>query len=204
MLTPEKTALVLLAAGRSERFGDGDKLIEDYLGQPIAFHVVTALENMPFLARIAVVSNTTLDFAARGFQVVENVDPSQGQARSVRHGVAMAEAAGAEAVLIALADMPRVTAAHCYRLFDASNNGATLVASSDGVRPMPPALIGRDHFAELRGLEGDTGARQLILRGHHVITRPEELVDIDTREDLEALREREAAAAIRAARRRSD
>lgn len=204
MLTPEKTALVLLAAGRSERFADGDKLIEDYLGQPLAFHVVTALERMPFLARIAVVWDTVLDFAARGFQVVENPDRSQGQARSVRHGVAAAQAAGAEAVLIALADMPRVTVAHCYRLFDASDNGATLVASSDGVRPMPPALIGRDHFAELLALEGDAGARQLILRGHHVITRPEELADIDTREDLEDLRASDAAAAIRAARRRSD
>ncbi len=204
MLTPEKTALVLLAAGRSERFADGDKLAEEYLGHPLALHVVTALENMPFLARIAVVSDTVVDFASRGFQVVENHEQAQGQARSVRHGVAAAEAAGAEAVLIALADMPRVTVTHCYRLFDASDNGATLVASSDGVRPMPPALIGRDHFAELCALEGDAGARQLILRGHHVITRPEELVDIDTRQDLEDLREREAAAAIRAARRRSD
>ncbi|WP_333573082.1 NTP transferase domain-containing protein [Sphingomonas sp.] len=204
MLTPEKTALVLLAAGRSERFGEGDKLAEEYLGHPLALHVVTALENMPFLARIAVVSDTVIDFAARGFAVVENRDEDQGQARSVRHGVAAAEAAGAEAVLIALADMPRVTVTHCYRLFDASDNGATLVASSDGVRPMPPALIGRDHFAELCALEGDAGARQLSLRGHHVITRPEELVDIDTRQDLEDLREREAAAAIRAARRRSD
>lgn len=204
MLTPEKTALVLLAAGRSERFADGDKLTEDYLGQPLAFHVVTALENMPFLARIAVVWDTALDFAARGFQVIQNPDPSLGQARSVRYGVEAAEKAGAEAVLIALADMPRVTVAHCYRLFDASDNGATLVASSDGVRPMPPALIGRDHFAELRALEGDAGARTLILRGHHVITRPEELVDIDTRQDLEDLRNLEAAAAIRAARRRSD
>lgn len=204
MLTPEKTALVLLAAGRSERFAHGDKLTEDYLGQPLAFHVVTALEKMPFLARIAVVWDTALDFAARGFHVVENPDHGLGQARSVRNGVEAAEAVGAEAVLIALADMPRVTAAHCHRLFDASSDGATLVASSDGVRPMPPALIGRDHFAALRGLEGDAGARTLILRGRHVITRPEELVDIDTREDLEALRAREAAAAIRAARRRSD
>lgn len=204
MLKPENTALLLLAAGRSRRFGEGDKLTELYLGQPLAFHVVTALEKMPFRARIAVVSGTSLDFAARGFHVVENPDPAQGQARSVRYGVAAAAALGAEAVLIALADMPRVTVAHCYRLFDASEEGSTLVASSDGVRPMPPALIGRDHFAELRGLEGDAGARTLILRGHHVITRPEELVDIDTREDLEALRDREAAAAIRAARRRSD
>jgi molybdenum cofactor cytidylyltransferase len=204
MLTPEKTALVLLAAGKSERFTDGDKLTEEYLGHPLAYHVVTALENIPFLARIAVVSDTTLDFASRGFQVVENPDPSHGQARSVRYGVQAAEQAGAEAVLIALADMPRVTVAHCYRLFEASDNGATLVASSDGVQPMPPALIGRDHFAELCSLEGDAGARTLILRGHHVITRPEELVDIDTRDDLEELRGREAAAAIRAARRRSD
>ncbi|KTF69954.1 nucleotidyltransferase family protein [Sphingomonas sp. HT-1] len=204
MLTPENTALVLLAAGRSERFADGDKLTELYLGQPLAFHVVTALEKMPFRARIAVVSCTALDFAARGFEVVENPDPAQGQARSVRHGVEAAEAAGVEAVLIALADMPRLTVAHCYRLFDASEGAATLVASSDGVRPMPPALFGRDHFAALRGLEGDAGARTLILRGHHVITQPDELVDIDTREDLAALRDREAAAAIRAARRRSD
>ncbi|WP_294329130.1 nucleotidyltransferase family protein [uncultured Sphingomonas sp.] len=204
MLTPEKTALVLLAAGRSDRFADGDKLTEDYLGQPLALHVVTALERIPFLARIAVVWDTTLDFVSRGFQVIQNPDSSQGQARSVRYGLEAAEKAGAEAVLIALADMPRVTVAHCYRLFDASDNGATLVASSDGVRPMPPALIGRDHFAELRALEGDAGARSLILRGHHVITRPEELVDIDTRQDLEDLRNLEAAAAIRAARRRSD
>lgn len=204
MLAPEQTALVLLAAGRSQRFGDADKLAEPYLGQPLAFHVVTALERMPFLARIAVVSGTTLDFAVRGFRIVENPDPASGQARSVRHGVAAAQAAGAQAVLVALADMPRVTATHCYRLFDASDGAATLVASSDGVRPMPPALFGGDHFPELLGLEGDSGARRLILRGHHVVTRPEELVDIDTRADLADLRAREERAAIRAAMRRSD
>lgn len=204
MLKPENTALVLLAAGKSERFVDGDKLTEEYLGHPLAFHVVTALEKMPFLKRIAVISQTALDFAACGFEQVENPDPSRGQAWSVRYGVQAAEAAGAEGVLIALADMPRVTAAHCYRLFDASDHGGTVVASSDGVQPMPPALIGRDHFAELCSLEGDSGARALILRGHHVITRPEELVDIDTREDLDALRARETALATRAAARRSD
>lgn len=189
MLEVEQVALVLLAAGRSQRFADGDKLAEPFLDKPLAFHVVTALEKLPFRTRIAVVSDTVLDFAARGYRVIENPDPSLGQARSLCHGVKAAEAAGAGGVLVALADMPRVTAAHIYRMFDAAEGAATIVASSDGVRPMPPALFGRDRFADLLALTGDTGARELIRRGRHVVTSPAELVDIDTREDLAALRE---------------
>lgn len=188
MLKPENVALVLLAAGRSHRF-NGDKLSEPFLDKPLAFHVVTALENIPFLTRIAVVSDTILDFSARGYTVLENPDPSLGQARSLCHGVTAAREAGADAVLVALADMPRVTAAHIYRMFDAADGPATIVASSDGVQPRPPALFGPDRFADLLDLEGDEGARRLILRGHHVVTTPAELVDIDTRADLDELRE---------------
>jgi len=136
------------------------------------------------------VSATTLDFAALGYDVVENPDPALGQARSLGFGVARAQELGCEAVLVALADMPRVTAAHVHRLMDAADGPATIVASSDGVQPMPPALFGRDMFPMLMQLEGDHGARDLIRRGHHVIAPPAELVDIDTQEDLRALRER--------------
>jgi len=187
MIEPEKVALVLLAAGRSLRF-DGDKLSEPFLDKPLAYHVVTALENIPFCVRIAVVSDTTLDFAGRGYDVVENPDPSLGQARSLSRGVLAARAAGCDYVLVALADMPRVTAAHIYRLLDAANGPDTVVASSDGVRPMPPALFGAGRFDELLELDGDEGGRQLIRSGRHVVTTPAELVDIDTRDDLEELR----------------
>ncbi|RYY26016.1 MAG: nucleotidyltransferase family protein [Sphingomonadales bacterium] len=187
MVEPEQVALLLLAAGQSRRF-DGDKLSEQFLDKPLAYHVVTALENIPFRARIAVVSGTGLDFAARGYDVVENPDPSLGQARSLCHGVTRARDAGCDYVLVALADMPRVTATHIMRLFDAANGADTIVASSDGVRPMPPALFGKGLYDELLDLEGDEGARELIKRGRHVVTTPAELVDIDTRENLEELR----------------
>lgn len=187
MVEPENVALVLLAAGRSRRF-DGDKLNEQFLDKPLAYHVVTALANIPFCARIAVVSDTGLDFAALGYAVVENPDPSLGQAGSLCHGVTRAKELGCDYVLVALADMPRVTAAHIMRLFDAANGPDTIVASSDGVRPMPPALFGKDRFDELLDLDGDDGARELIKAGRHVVTTPAELVDIDTREDLEELR----------------
>lgn len=187
MIEPEQVALVLLAAGRSRRF-DGDKLSEEFLEKPLAYHVVTALENIPFCARIAIVSDTRLDFGIRNYRVIENPDPSLGQARSLCHGVTAAKEAGCDYVLVALADMPRVTAAHVYRIFDAANGQDTIVASSDGVRPMPPALFGSARFDDLLALDGDEGARELIKSGRHVVTTPAELVDIDTRQDLEELR----------------
>jgi molybdenum cofactor cytidylyltransferase len=189
MLGIEQVALVLLAAGRSVRFNDGDKLAERFLDKPLAYHVVTTLEGVPFKTRIAVVSDTELDFAALGYQVVENDNPSLGQARSLCHGVKAAREAGADAVLVALADMPRLTAAHLYRMMDAANGPDTVVASSDGVQPGPPALFGKDRFDELMALEGDQGARDLIKRGRHVVTSPAELVDVDTQQDLHELRE---------------
>lgn len=188
MLEPEDCILILLAAGRSERFGAVDKLAEVFHDQPLAFHVVTALENVPFKARLAVCSGTALDFAGRGYRVVHNPAPEQGMAGSVRLGVAAARAIGCGGVLVALADMPRVTANHVYRLFDAADGAGAVVASSDGVRPSPPAIFGAAYFDALLALEGDEGARALIRGGRHVVASPAELLDIDRPEDLERLR----------------
>ena len=189
MIRLERTVLVLLAAGRGTRFGDIESKLEaEFLGRPLGLHVATALESLPFLRRIAVVGHTKLDYASRGFEICENDDPAEGMARSVRIGVHAAERTDADGVLIALADMPRVTAAHVHRLFDSSTDADTVVASSDGVDPKPPALFGRGRFAFLKTLSGDEGGRDLVRAGRHVVTAPAELIDVDTPEELERLR----------------
>ncbi|KQM96543.1 NTP transferase domain-containing protein [Sphingomonas sp. Leaf25] len=184
----EDTALILLAAGRSRRFGDADKLAQPFLHKPVAFHVVTALEAMPFLGRIAVIDGTSLDFGSRGFEVIVNEDPAAGMSRSVKLGLRRARELGAQGVVIALADMPRITAAHVYRLLDSAIGDDAVVASSDGVKPCPPAVFGKGRFDFLESLEGDAGARDLVRAGWHVVTAPAELIDIDTPEDLDRLR----------------
>ena len=188
MIAPETTALILLAAGRSQRFGSSDKLTAMFLGQPLGMHVVTALEAVPFARRIVVQDSLTLDYAARGYEVVRNPRPEDGLSQSVRLGIQAARGDGIEAVLIALADMPRVTATHIYRLFDAQHGAETVVASSDGVSPKPPALFGADRFDALATMEGDAGARDMVLAGRHVVASPDELIDVDTLEELDALR----------------
>ena len=188
MIAIEDTVLVLLAAGRSQRWGDvGSKLDADFLGRPLGLHVAVALEDLPFARRIAVTGRAALDYAAHGYRLVTNGDPQASMASSVRLGVEAA--AGAAAVLIALADMPRVTAAHIHRLFDAATDADTVVASSDGAEPKPPALFGAGRFDFLRALSGDTGARALVAAGRHVVTSPNELIDVDTPDELERLRE---------------
>ena len=154
------------AAGRGSRFGDiGSKLEARCFGRAVGLHVAVALEDLPFRRRIAVTGPARLDYAAHGFETIANDDPEQGMARSVRLGVAEAMAMGADAVLIALADMPRVTAAHIHRLFDAADAADAVVVSSDGRTPMPPGVFGHERFDFLLSL-----------------------IDVDTPEELERLR----------------
>lgn len=187
MIKAEDTVLILLAAGKSARFGGKDKLAETYLGQPLAFHVVTALEAVPFAERVAVVRDTDLDFGARAYEVIRD-DGDNGLASSLRLGVEAARKDDPQAVLIAFADMPRVTGSHIHRMLDYGEGEAAILASSDGCQPRPPALFGRAHFDTLVGLDGDNDVREMIRRAHHVIAVTNELIDIDTPEDLERLR----------------
>ncbi len=187
MIEPETTALILLAAGKSARFGLSDKLTEVFLGQPLGMHVVTALEAVPFARRVVVRDGVKLDYAARGYHEVHNERPEEGLSLSIRMGVEAARGDDIEAVLIALADMPRVTAAQIYRLFDAEHGPDSVVASSDGRNPKPPALFGANRFDALERLEGDNGARDMVLGGRHVVAHPDELIDVDTEEELNDL-----------------
>lgn len=189
MIKVERSVLVLLAAGRSTRFGDiGSKLDEQFLARPLGLHVAVALEDMPFKERIAIIDGCKLDYTQYGFNVIRNEAPHSDMASSVRLGVGQAKAHDAEAVLLALADMPRVTATHIYRMFDAADAPDAVVASSDGVKPKPPALFGRDRFDQLLALAGNQGARDMIRAGRHVVATPAELIDVDTPEELEQLR----------------
>ncbi len=189
MIRVEECVLVLLAAGRSRRMGDiGSKLDQPFLGRPLGLHVAVALEDMPFRERVAVCGGAHCEYARHGFTTVRNEDPALGLSHSVRLGVARARELGARAVVLALADMPRVTATHIYALLEAADGDDAVVASSDGRTPKPPCVFGRNRFDALCDLDGDAGARQMILAGKHVVTVPAELIDVDTPEELEELR----------------
>ncbi|SFE19068.1 molybdenum cofactor cytidylyltransferase [Paenibacillus algorifonticola] len=96
---------------------------------------------------------------------------AQGMSCSLRSGLEalLALYPDTDAVLIALADQPFVTARMAERLVEALERDSTLdyAAFSDGAATMPPALLRTTMFSALEELEGDQGARQLFATGKY-------------------------------------
>jgi CTP:molybdopterin cytidylyltransferase MocA len=187
---------VVLAAGGASRFG-GPKQLAELDGIPLLEHAIRSIEAVPAIERVVVVLGARaeeiragVDFGAA--QVVVCEDWETGQSASLKTGIA-AVAGDAEAAIITLGDMPRVTAQVIARFADLADEfGARAAARAvyDGV-PGHPVVLGRDHFAAVAGIEGDIGARELLrsigvrrIECSHLCSA----IDVDTPADLEGLR----------------
>lgn len=179
--------MILLAAGASRRFGAQDKLAVDLDGRALALHSVDRIADVDFAARVAVTGHADPGFAERGFQTVRNGAPEQGMAHSLSLGVAAVEANPAvDAAMILLADMPLVPRSHIMALMDAFDGDR--IASRGERAITPPAIFGRAHFAALRAMSGDHGAKSVLRDAPMVAADPRWLQDVDTPEDMAAVK----------------
>lgn len=175
-------AVAILAAGQSKRFGS-DKLMADLEGSALGLHIAKTVAPMGFGWRFAIcLKDAALKqrFAGLRFETVQNDGPENGQSHSLHLAVHAAEATGAKALLIFLADMPFVSEAHIANIV--TQDG--FVASTDGRKPMPPALFPRAHWPDLLQTSGDSGARTLLANAKLVAAPPRELHDIDVAADM--------------------
>lgn len=184
MIAADAVAVILLAAGLSRRFDSRDKLAEPLDGRPMGLHAARMLGSLQFAARIAVTRDGGAEFAAYGFTCIVNPDPGAGQSLSIRLGLLEARRVEPKAVLIALADMPFVSAAHIETLLLRFDKERAIIASTAGAHPSAPAIFGRSMFSALEALEGDRGARVLLNSASLVTASSAELADIDTPADL--------------------
>ncbi len=168
-----KVAAVVLAAGRSSRFhaaggAEETKLVAKLDGKPIVRHVVEAALASRARPVIVVVGHArgAVEAALAGLPatIVFNPDYATGLASSLRAGLTAAPADAAGALML-LGDMPRVEAALIDTLIDAfeARPNAPAVAPVHGGRRGNPVLLGRTLFERGVALEGDEGARPLLV-----------------------------------------
>ncbi|MFT3906551.1 MAG: nucleotidyltransferase family protein [Steroidobacteraceae bacterium] len=184
---------VVLAAGAATRFG-APKQLARYQDQPLLLHALNHATQYLGPAVTLVLGAHAAGISAvlhrSTASLVVNRDWAEGLASSIRAGV-RALPGSCDAVLLLLADQPRVDTATLQRLGSAWRRQprsivASLYADTVGV----PAIFPRRCFGELLALRGDQGARRLLDRYADQlvrVTNPEAAIDIDSPEDLARL-----------------
>jgi molybdenum cofactor cytidylyltransferase len=187
---PAKVGAVVLAAGRSSRFGDGHKLLALWRGQPLLAHVVDAIAAAGLPPPLVVLGHRADDVQAAlaGREVMFTTAPdwADGMGRSLADGIA-AVPADWDAALICLADMPAVEPELIAAL--AAATGDVVAPVWDGRRGHPVRWP-RAAFTRLRQLSGDNGGRAIM--ADYLLTEVAApsaacLADIDTAAALAAL-----------------
>ena len=159
-------AALVLAAGQSSRMGGTNKLLAGVDGVPMLLRAVNAALASKASSVTVVLGHEAERaealLAGRRVNFVRNPDFAEGMSTSLRAGIA-ALPAEAEAAVVLLADMPRVSAVHVDRLIDAfeAQRPAIVVPQRNGRRGNP-ILWPRAFFAAMQNVAGDQGARGVL------------------------------------------
>ncbi len=189
-----RTAIVILAAGGSRRLGQPKQLLS-VLGEPLLRRVVRMAAEVGPDHLIVVLGSSAYDCVPVikdcEADIVVNPFWESGLAGSIRIGVERAEEQGADSVLLLLADQPWLNSGVIRRFLDRMHGRTDIIISAryDGVLGAP-MMFGSNWFPQLKDLEGDQGARNLVSQEGsrvEVIDWSEGALDLDTPEDLASL-----------------
>jgi len=169
---------VLLAAGRSKRMGRNNKLLLDVDGIPLVRKsaINTLNSNVASMTVVTGFDEDKIVDALSGLNVnfVKNVNFREGLSSSLKAGLANITPSPS-AVIICLADMPKIQPEHINRIienFDPLRGWEICIPTNNGKRGNP-VLIGSRFFPHIFETSGDFGAKQ-VMKNH-----PEKIVEVE-------------------------
>lgn len=189
----EAVDLILLAAGRSSRMGDRNKLLARFDGVSLVRKSAeTALASKA--RSVTVVTGHMADeiqaeLAGLDVKIIHNPDFAHGMSTSLKTGL-RALADDTSAALIQLADMPDISSSALNQLIDGHDpsTGRLIGVSSANGKRGNPVLLSRRFFDSALSTEGDQGAREVIAANPDAVYLVElgdaALLDVDTPEAL--------------------
>lgn len=191
-MSSENVIALVLAAGFSRRFGadkrrgkmaDGRGLLQATLQQALAAYskvfVVLREEDDPNLLGVP-----------ENVQVISSHNAERGLGATLADGVSVLSAKNVEAkgLAVLLGDMPWIAQSTHHRLIEKISSDSILRPVYRGIGGHP-VLFGRDFWAALQLLDGDTGARSVLKTQPQVcidveLNDPSIIIDVDSPDDL--------------------
>ena len=189
--------IVILAAGASTRLGEPKQLLQ-YNGKTLLDHSVNEAVNAKADAVVVILGkNADLfknEIHKEKASVLINKDWEEGMASSVRLGLAslLKIKPYIDSVIFMVCDQPHISASVLNELIATQQKTTKqIVTCNYGGTIGPPALFHKKYFRELAKLNGDIGAKNIIQQNMHDVATvlfPEGKIDIDTKEDYDALK----------------
>lgn len=194
-----RVSAILLAAGQSRRMGRRNKLLLPLRGKTVLELVLGALLGVKGIGEVVVVTGAdreAVEALLMGYPVRPAFNPGfeAGMGGSIREGIAAASATAA-GYLICPGDLPLLTPAIIQALcreFSSAPEDAIIAPVFRGRRGHP-VIFSRKYRESLLALQGDQGARPVILTNQkHLrevsLNTDVILRDVDTPEDYRKCR----------------
>jgi molybdenum cofactor cytidylyltransferase len=188
-------AALILAAGEASRFGRPKQLAQ-FEGKSLLRRIVDQAKKADCAPVLVVAGSGKENVAAelRGVdaRVVENANWQSGIGSSIRTGICALELEqSVEAVVLLVCDQPKVDTEVISALVALrKKSGKEIIASRYSNTLGVPALFDRSIFSELLALDGDNGAKKVILADCERVAEfsfPDGEIDIDTWEDYKRM-----------------
>ncbi|MBL3657652.1 nucleotidyltransferase family protein [Fulvivirga sediminis] len=181
--------IIILAAGASSRLGEPKQLLP-YHEAPLLQHTINEANAISSFSSILVLGANAAEIKKaidpKNFKIIFNNEWQKGMGSSL--SIAMKEAASnhsLEHILILLSDQPLVNTDYFNKLIKAHiTSHKSITASFYNNIAGVPAIFSKDHFNDLKKLQGDKGARQIIKNTPpQLVEFDQGQIDIDTPED---------------------
>ncbi len=189
---PNKVAAVVLAAGRSSRFGS-NKLLHKVLGRTVLEWSLDPVLASGFWEVAVVIPQKSemKKLIPAGVKAVVNENSKDGIGTSIAKGAGCFEKE-ADGILFLLGDQPLLRKRDIGMFLAAfSSNPRSIIACYSEGEIRNPILFPSGFFGELKRLKGDRGARDMARLHPERLVKIEidiaHLVDIDTKNDILAL-----------------
>ncbi len=185
----QKIGCVILASGRSLRFGE-NKLITKVNSKSLIERAISCIEKECFHKKVVVSRFESIRTKAEdcGFRFIENSHPEYGISHTIKLGLEYTK--DCDATMFMVSDQPLLKKESVSKMLDFYNDNKDFIVSMghNGKRGNP-CIFPKDFYDELFSLEGDNGGSVIIKKHSDMlkifnIESKEELYDIDTKEDL--------------------